>query len=115
MGARSDINTHLLPFARPPERRFRRPRLDTATTRVAADLIEDVIGHRRPRYDPPSRDRDIMPNAEMSHDPGVKCRVGGGGGVPPSSKKYRPVAKAADFPSFSQHITRIAPDEREWG
>lgn len=36
-----------------------------------------------------------MPNAEISPLSGVKCRVGGGGGVPPSPKKYRPVAKAA--------------------
>ena len=56
MGARSDINTHLLPFARPPGRRFRRPRLDTVATRATADLMEDVMGHRRPLYDPPSRD-----------------------------------------------------------
>ena len=38
-----------------------------------------------------------------------------GGGVPLSLSKYRPVAKAADFPSFYQHITLIAPDEREGG
>ena len=31
---------------------------------------------------------------------GGKCRVGGGGGVPLSPKKYRPVAKAASRLSF---------------
>ena len=31
-------------FARPPERRFRRPRLDTVATSATADLIEDVVG-----------------------------------------------------------------------
>ena len=56
MGARSDINTHLLPFARPPRPRSRDPRLDTVATSATADLIEDVMGHRRPLYDPPSRD-----------------------------------------------------------
>ena len=56
MGARSDINTHLLPFARPPERRLRRPRLDTVATSATADLIVDVVGLRRPLYDLQSRD-----------------------------------------------------------
>ena len=44
MGARTDINTHLLTFARPPERRFRRPRLDTVASSATADLMEDVMG-----------------------------------------------------------------------
>ena len=44
MAARSDINSHLLPFARPPGRRFRRPRLDTVATSATVDLIEDVVG-----------------------------------------------------------------------
>ena len=44
MGARSDINTHLLSFARPPGPRFRRPRLDTVATSATADLMEDVMG-----------------------------------------------------------------------
>ena len=56
MGARSDINTHLLPFARPPEPRFRDPRLDTVATCATADLMEDVMGLRRPLYDLQSRD-----------------------------------------------------------
>ena len=42
--ARSDINSRLLTFARPPGPRFRGPRLDTAATSAVADLIEDVIG-----------------------------------------------------------------------
>ena len=46
MGARSDINTHLLPFARPPGPRFRDPRLDTTATSAAADLIEDIVLRR---------------------------------------------------------------------
>ena len=44
MAARSDITSHLSPFARPHERRFRRPRLDTPATSAGADLIEDVMG-----------------------------------------------------------------------
>ena len=44
MGARSDINTHLLPFARPPGSRSRDPRLDTRAASARADLIEDVMG-----------------------------------------------------------------------
>ena len=38
---------------------------------------------------------DIMPNAEISHEPGENVERDGGGGVPLSPKKYRPVAKAA--------------------
>ena len=56
MGARSDINTHLLPFARPPGPRFRDPRLDTVATSATADLIVDIVGLRRPLYDLQSRD-----------------------------------------------------------
>ena len=44
MAARSDITSHLSPFARPHERRFRHPRLDTPATSAGADLIEDVMG-----------------------------------------------------------------------
>ena len=44
MAARSDITSHLSPFARPPERRFRRPRLDTPAASAGADLIGDVMG-----------------------------------------------------------------------
>ena len=42
--ARSDINSRLLSFARPPGPRFRDPRLDTVATSATADLIEDVVG-----------------------------------------------------------------------
>ena len=42
--ARSDINSRLLSFARPPGPRFRDPRLNTPTTSAGADLIEDVVG-----------------------------------------------------------------------
>ena len=82
MSARSDINTHLLPFARPPGPRSRGPRLDTAATSATADLMEDVMGHAvrsmilrratRNKKDRAAiaRDRDIIANAEMSHDPG---------------------------------------------
>ena len=42
--ARSDINSRLLTFARPPGSRFRNPRLDATATSAAADLIVDVIG-----------------------------------------------------------------------
>ena len=42
--ARSDINSRLLTFARPPESRLRDPRLNTPTTSAGADLIEDVVG-----------------------------------------------------------------------
>ena len=66
MGARPDINTHLLPFARPPERRFRRPRLDTAATSAAADLIGDVMGLAVRSIVPCRVTEDIMPNAEIS-------------------------------------------------
>lgn len=44
MAARSDITSHLLPFARPPDPRLRGPRLDTAATSATADLIGDVMG-----------------------------------------------------------------------
>ena len=54
--ARSDINSRLLSFARPPGPRFRDPRLDAAATSAAADLIVDVVGPRRPLYDLQSRD-----------------------------------------------------------
>ena len=64
MGARSDINTHLLPFARPPERRFRRPRLDTVATSATADLMEDVMGHAVRSMILRRVTEDIMPNAE---------------------------------------------------
>ena len=38
---------------------------------------------------------DIITNVEIVPRTGGKCRVAWGGGVPPSPKKYRPVAKAA--------------------
>ena len=56
MGARSDINTHLLSFARPPGPRPRDPRLDAVAASATADLIVDVVGLRRPLYDLQSRD-----------------------------------------------------------
>ena len=77
--ARSDINSRLLTFARPPERRFRRPRLDTVATSATADLMEDVMGHAvrsmilrratRNKKDRAAitRDADIMTNAEITH------------------------------------------------
>ena len=64
MGARSDINTHLLPFARPPEPRFRGPRLDTAATSATADLMEDVMGLAVRSMILRRVTRHIMPNAE---------------------------------------------------
>ena len=64
MAARSDINSHLLPFARPPGRRFRRPRLDTVATSATADLIEDVMGLAVRSMILRRVTRHIMPNAE---------------------------------------------------
>ena len=64
MGARTDINTHLLPFARPPGPRFRRPRLDTAATSATADLIEDVMGLAVRSMILRRVTKDIIPNAE---------------------------------------------------
>ena len=58
---------------------------------------------------------DIMTNAEIFPFSGENVERDGGGGAPLSLKKHRPFAKAVDFPSFSQHITQIAPDERERG
>ena len=52
---------------------------------------------------------------KLSKEPGENVERYGGGGASLSPIKYRPVAKAADFPSFSKHITQIAPDEREGG
>ena len=56
IGRPSGTYRRLLPFARPHERRFRRPRLDTVATSATADLMIDVVGLRRPLYDLPSRD-----------------------------------------------------------
>ena len=55
IGRPSGTYRRLLPFARPPGRRFRRPRLDAGATSAPADLIVDVMGHRRPLYDLQSR------------------------------------------------------------
>ena len=115
MAARADITSHLSPFARPPERRFRRPRLDTAATSAAADLIGDVMGLAVRSIVPRRVTGDIIANVEIDSPSGEKFRVAGGGGVSLTARKHRPVAKAANFPSFSQHITQIAPDERKWG
>lgn len=52
---------------------------------------------------------------KLTHEPGENVERYGGGGASLSPSKHRPVAKAADFPSFSQHMTQIAPDEREGG
>ena len=65
MGARTDINTHLLPFARPPGPRFRDPRLDTAATSATADLIEDVMGLAVRSMILCRVTRHIMTNAEI--------------------------------------------------
>ena len=65
MAARSDITSHLSPFARPPERRCRRPRLDTAATSAAADLIGDVIGLAVRSIVPCRVTEGIMPNVEI--------------------------------------------------
>ena len=82
MAARSDINSHLLTFARPPEPRFRGSRLDTAATSAAADFIVDVMGlavrsmiYRRVT-------EDIIANVEIDPPSGGKCRVALGGGCP---------------------------------
>ena len=64
MVARSDINSHLLPFARPPGPRSRDPRLDTVATRATADLIEDVMGLAVRSMILRRVTRHIMPNAE---------------------------------------------------
>ena len=56
IGRPSGTYRRLLPFARPPGPRLRDPRLDAPATSAGADLIEDVMGHRRPLYGPPSRD-----------------------------------------------------------
>ena len=65
MGARSDINTHLLPFARPPGPRSRDPRLDTVATSATADLIGGVLGLAVRSIAPRRVTEDIMPNAEI--------------------------------------------------
>ena len=46
------------------------------------------------------RDGDIIANVEIDSPSGGKCRVAKGGGVSLSSKKYRPLAKAASDQSL---------------
>ena len=112
VAARSDITSHLLPFARPPEPRLRGPRLNTAATSAAADLIGDIMGLAV---------RSMIPCRVTAHS--IAREAGNReklpdthpGYPPPSPFKYRPLAKAADFPLFYQHITQIAPDEQEVG
>ena len=65
MAARSDITSHLLPFARPPEPRLRGPRLDTAATSATADLIGDVMGLAVRSIVPRRVTGDIIANVEI--------------------------------------------------
>ena len=97
MGARSDINTHLLPFARPPGPRFRDPRLDTVATSATVDLIEDVVGLTVRSIVLRRVTEDIIANVEIAPRSGGKCRVAWGGGVSLSLKKYRPPPHRATF------------------
>ena len=66
-----------------------------------------------PRDDP--HDEGIIANVEIDPPSGENVEWHWVGGVPLSPLQYRLLAKAADFSSFSQHITQIAPDERERG
>ena len=107
MAARSDINSRLSTFARPPGPRSRDPRLNTPTTSAGADLIEDVVGLAVRSMILRRVTEDIMPNVEIVPRTGGKCRVAWGGGVSLSLKKYRPTPYRALFSPLS-HPTSAA-------
>ena len=100
MGARPDINTHLLPFARPPGPRFRDPRLDTTATSAAVDLIEDVVGLAVRSIVLRRVTEDIIANVEIYPPSGENVDRHWVGGASLSLKKYRPLAKAASDQSL---------------
>ena len=98
MAARSDITSHLLPFARPPDPRLRGSRLDTAATSAAVDLIGDVMGLAVRSIVPRRVTGDIIANVEIDSPSGENAEWHGVGGVSLSPQKYRPLAKAAIHP-----------------
>ena len=101
MGARSDINTHLLPFARPPGCHFRRPRLDTVATSATVDLIGDVIGLAVRSIVPRRVTEGIMTNVEIVPRTGGKVPSGMGWGAPLCRvKNIDPSRKRPIFPLF---------------
>ena len=98
--ARSDINSRLLSFARPPGPRFRDPRLNTPTTSAGADLIEDVVGLAVRSIVLRRVTEDIIANVEIYPPSGENVDRHWVGGASLFPFEYRPLAKAASDQSL---------------
>ena len=100
MAARSDINSHLLPFARPLEPRPRGPRLDTAATSAAADLMEDVMGLAVRSMILRRVTEGIIPNVEIDSPSGESVEWQGVGVSLCRAKNIDSSRKRSIFPLF---------------
>ena len=98
--ARSDINSRLLTFARPPGPRFRDPRLNTPTTSAGADLIEDVVGLAVRSIVLRRVTEDISANVEIALGSGENVEWQGVGGASLFPFEYRPLANASSDQSL---------------